>query len=275
MSDLTDDEFIIVKGRKNILSNFFDCRFIICGITFGSLEHAYQYLKAKQCGLNDLSRDILNAPGPVECKRLGARVKLSIKHCESLMWYLLNEKLRQCPGFKKSLIATGDKHILHSTYPGDGLYWCTGLLHTDHDRHKKPTLFPGMNKFGKLLMDLRNVAWEPTDTDIPMHRPLCLLCSQLGRKSNYCPQKGKTFECAICSIRGHGPRDCPLRRNRFFCGPRYPHHQRPLSPRIPAWSLVGCPLPPPPPPPVSLRMTFLSSTLFEGLCFEAWGLILP
>jgi ribA/ribD-fused uncharacterized protein len=156
--DLTSEpepDPIIVKGKDDPRSNFYRFSFTYGHITYKSLEHAYQSIKASMCGYAALAWDIRMAPSPQIAKRLANRLpKIATKNLHDLMFDLLKAKISQCYSFRQSLRATGTQRIFHSTYKDVDLYWCTGLRYDDIDGHKGE--FDGLNVFGQMLERIRD-----------------------------------------------------------------------------------------------------------------------
>jgi ribA/ribD-fused uncharacterized protein len=150
-------EPIIVKGQSDPRSNFYRFDFNFEGVSYRSLEHAYQCIKAKMCGCNfaSLAWDIRHAASPQEAKRLANRLpRMATKILHDLMFDLLKAKVSQCYSFRKSLRDTGSQKIFHSTYENVDTYWCTGLDYRDIKGHHGE--FVGLNVFGQMLETIRD-----------------------------------------------------------------------------------------------------------------------
>ena len=133
----------LVKGARDPLSNFFPCKFNFMGQSFPSVEHAYQYEKAKFSGLERLTEQIKNCSSAAEAKRLGREVPRSTSW-ESSNVYLMNQFLKlkweQVPRFREELAAAKGKDFVH---PVTDVFWGTGTK----DRK-------GRDMFGTLLQNL-------------------------------------------------------------------------------------------------------------------------
>jgi ribA/ribD-fused uncharacterized protein len=153
--DDNDSEPVIVKGRHDPRSNFYMFNFTYNGISYRSLEHAYQSLKALMCGDTQLAWRIRRAPSPQIAKRLADQLpRIAMRRLHELMFDLLKAKVSQCYSFRDSLRKTGSRKIFHSTYKDVDLYWCTGLFHKDIEAHKGD--YDGLNVFGRMLEEIRD-----------------------------------------------------------------------------------------------------------------------
>jgi ribA/ribD-fused uncharacterized protein len=146
---------VIVKGKNDPRSNFYRFNFTYGHITYKSLEHAYQSIKASMCGYANLAWEIRVASSPQVAKRLANRLpRIAMKDLHELMFDLLKAKISQCYSFRQSLRQTGNQRIFHSTYKDVDLYWCTGLKYDDIEGHKGD--YDGLNVFGQMLEQIRD-----------------------------------------------------------------------------------------------------------------------
>lgn len=132
------------SGRHQILSNFFLDKLIIKGVTFNSAEQAYQFKKAQFHGRQDLAIKILRTRSPFQIKKIAN----GIIQCQAwhevkteIMQEILNEKAKQCSTFRKSLVKTGSKKLIHNV-ESDSFWGCGDN-------------FLGQNVQGMLLEELR------------------------------------------------------------------------------------------------------------------------
>jgi len=134
------------RGEYRWLSNFWFARFVLDGVSYPTVEHAYQAAKA----INPLERAmILACDSPGSAKRYGSKVKLvpgweTIK--EPVMRLFVGQKFKQNPELADKLYATGGTLIIegnrwHDTFWGK----CNCNSHGG----------VGENRMGKILMDLR------------------------------------------------------------------------------------------------------------------------
>ncbi len=141
-----------VQGATNVLSNFFIWSMQFMGMMFPSVEHAYQFVKARFHGRPDLCQQILKATTPGAAKRLTKQITVTTDwndQRQCLMAELLDIKFRSCPPFRQTLLSSDD--FIDHTVPDT--YWGTGIDKRD----------PGQNVFGLLLARLRNRHQIPDD----------------------------------------------------------------------------------------------------------------
>jgi ribA/ribD-fused uncharacterized protein len=125
------------KGEHAFLSNFFIVQVTMDGVTYPSVENAYQAAKTFE------SRTEFAHCTPGEAKRMGQQVDLrsdweNVK--DRVMFHLLEKKF-QSPYLRKKLVATHPRKLVEGNWWGDE-YWgrCRGK---------------GQNKLGQMLMKLR------------------------------------------------------------------------------------------------------------------------
>ena len=127
-------------GKNDFMSNFYPCRIEYEGITYPSVEHAFQAAKTFD---EEKRRQIAECPTPKEAKAAGRRVKLRGDWNEAkvgIMYELLIEKF-EIPELKEKLLGTGD------------LYLEEGNIH--RDKFWGTYMGEGENMLGKLLMKVR------------------------------------------------------------------------------------------------------------------------
>lgn len=128
------------KGEYSFLSNFKKCSVEFEGLTYPSVEHAFQAAKT----LNSEKRLNFTKGSPVCAKAMGRRLKLredweEIK--DSVMYACLKSKFQNAEMMEK-LLATEDAILIEGNNHGDR-YW--GMVNGE-----------GQNKLGKLLMRIRS-----------------------------------------------------------------------------------------------------------------------
>lgn len=131
------------------LSNFPDCEVVLDGLTYRSVEYAYQ--AAKTLVMPERAH-IIAAEYPGEAKRRG---KLVTKRPDweqvklQVMEGLLRQKFSQ-KYFKDKLLATGDQELIEGNYWHDN-FWgkctCARCRYLNKD---------GENHLGKLIMKIRD-----------------------------------------------------------------------------------------------------------------------
>lgn len=128
------------SGEFAFLSNFAPCKINMMGITFPTLEYAFQAAKTKDASKR---RHIALLMTPGKAKRAGRELSLrsdwNLVRVNVMEW-LLRQKFSQEP-FKSQLIATGERELIEGNTWGD-TFWgvCNG---------------EGRNMLGKLLMQIR------------------------------------------------------------------------------------------------------------------------
>lgn len=124
------------------LSNFFPCFVKLDGITYASVEHAYQAAKTLDPKEREHIRS-LSTPG--QAKRAGKTLRPDWERVKiRVMEHLLRQKFSQ-ERFKAWLLDTGTEHLMEGNEWGDK-YW--GCVWTSSG-------WSGENWLGKLLMYIR------------------------------------------------------------------------------------------------------------------------
>lgn len=128
------------RGECSFLSIFHKCRVGFAGMTYPSVEHAFQAAKNPD---PEYRRSIADVASPVTAKRMEKKTALrpdweEVK--DGIMYELLKSKFSD-PGLRDKLIATGSAELIEGNNHWDR-YWgvCRG---------------EGQNKLGKLLMRVR------------------------------------------------------------------------------------------------------------------------
>lgn len=126
------------EGKYRFLSNFSNHPVTFMGLTFKNSEAAFHAMKCPS-----RAKEFVDL-NPSEAKRLGRKVPLRIDWEETkdcIMRMILKEKFTQNPGLKEKLLETGDAILEEGNTWGDK-YWGT-------------VNGKGLNKLGKILMDIR------------------------------------------------------------------------------------------------------------------------
>jgi ribA/ribD-fused uncharacterized protein len=129
----------------------------IDGITFPTAEHYYQWSKAKQFGDAGAQAKILKTPSAKSVKAIGRKVTPFddgqwSERKDQVMRTALRAKLMQHPDILAKLRTTGDRPLAEADPRSK--YWGIGTS-SDTSKAKDPARWPGKNKLGHLLMDLR------------------------------------------------------------------------------------------------------------------------
>lgn len=145
------------KGDWRMFSNMFDAKTQIDSITFPTVEHYFQWSKAKLFGDGAIAEKILKTPSPKAVKALGKKVKDFNKDewdtkKDEIMRKGVKAKIAQHPDIKTKLLETGTRPIGEAN--ARDKYWGIGTS-TDTAKAKDPAKWPGKNVLGKILMELR------------------------------------------------------------------------------------------------------------------------
>jgi len=130
------------QGEYRFLSNFWPAKVIFNGITFPTVEHAYQAAKTTD---KEEQLKIAKLPLPDQAKRAGRKVKMQPgfdKIKLKIMEDLVRQKFQNHKQLKEKLLATGDAVLVEGNWWGD-TYWgvCRGR---------------GENHLGRILMKIRS-----------------------------------------------------------------------------------------------------------------------
>lgn len=140
------------RGRYRFLSNFFPCRIDWEGITYPSVEHAYQACKT----LNQKERlRIASLSTPGQAKRIGKELTIrpdweTVKI--SIMESLVRQKFSRHPTLKQLLLATANQEIQEGNSWND-TFWGVSLSTGE-----------GRNELGKILMRIRKELQSSIET---------------------------------------------------------------------------------------------------------------
>ena len=138
-------------------SNMFEAPMQIDGITFQTVEHYFQWSKAKMFGDAEIENKIMKTPSPKSVKAYGKKVKNFKKEeweekKDTIMKTAVRAKFTQHPELRKKLLDTKDAPLGEAN-PRDK-YWGIGTG-ADTAKAKVPSKWPGKNKLGEILMELR------------------------------------------------------------------------------------------------------------------------
>jgi ribA/ribD-fused uncharacterized protein len=154
---------LFFMGNENLkefrgLENGYEAKIVVDGVTFPTVEHYYQWSKAKMFGDGDAEKKIMKTPSPKSVKTYGKKVKNFEEEKwnekkDGVMRTALRAKFSQHPELKDLLLSTKDRPIGEAD-PRDK-YWAIGTG-ADTSKAKNPEKWPGKNILGKLLMELRS-----------------------------------------------------------------------------------------------------------------------
>lgn len=147
------------KGEYRNLSNMSNHPVEVDGVTYNTVEHYFQAMKAKEFKDEEAYNKIISAKTPKAAKAAGAKIKDFVEEVwdakkDEIMKKGLRAKFVQHPELRKQLVATEDRPIGEAD-PRD-VYWGIGTS-MDLEKAKSPSKWRGQNKLGKMLMELRTV----------------------------------------------------------------------------------------------------------------------
>ena len=139
-------------------SNMYEAPFQIEGTTFPTVEHYFQWSKARQFGDAKIQEKILKTSSAKTVKSLGKKVQGYkdeewLEKRDSVMAAALKAKFMQHPDLLKKLRDTGTRRIAEADPRGK--YWGIGTS-AETSKAKDPERWPGKNKMGSLLEALRS-----------------------------------------------------------------------------------------------------------------------
>ena len=133
-------------GEFFFLSNFFESKVEYEGITYPTVEHAFQAAKTLD---NDTRKKVAAAGSPGQAKRMGRSLYLRAdweKVKFKVMEDLIREKFKN-PGLKEKLLSTGDAELVEGNTWHDNIWGncnCPRCIEIE-----------GQNNLGKTLMKIR------------------------------------------------------------------------------------------------------------------------
>jgi ribA/ribD-fused uncharacterized protein len=144
-------------NETRFLGNEYEATLQIEGITFPTVEHYFQWSKAKQFGDAASQTKILKTASAKSVKAYGKKIEpfdaeVWAEKALQVMKTGLKAKFMQHPDLLAKLRETGDRPIGEADPRGK--YWGIGTS-ADTSKAKDPTRWPGQNKLGSLLMELR------------------------------------------------------------------------------------------------------------------------
>jgi ribA/ribD-fused uncharacterized protein len=145
-------------NENRFLSNMYEAKIQVDGITFPTVEHYFQWSKAKKFGDADIQNKILKTESPKSAKAYGKKVKpfdgeIWGEMAVSVMKTAVKAKFMQHPDLLDKLRKTGTK-LLAEADPR-GKFWGIGTS-ADTSKAKDSSRWPGKNMMGKILMELRD-----------------------------------------------------------------------------------------------------------------------
>ena len=142
---------------NRFLSNMYEAQIQVEGVTFPTVEHYFQWSKAKQFGDASTQAKILKSASPKSAKAYGKKVApfdpavwgdMAVR----VMTTAVKAKFMQHPDLLKKLRETGDRPLAEADPRGK--FWGIGTS-AETSKAKNPAQWPGKNMMGKILTDLR------------------------------------------------------------------------------------------------------------------------
>jgi len=149
----------IFRGVKNPLSNFYPTQIQIDNEIYPTAEHLYQHHKAIALHKPDIAAQIMTTHRAIDALHLGQSIN---NDTDTTLWdndklgimrLILNLKYEACAEFREKLLGSMDRCIVESTA---NLFWASGLP-PKATANQPMDSWPGKNKLGHLLMELRTM----------------------------------------------------------------------------------------------------------------------
>ena len=162
----------LLAFTRGTFSNFDRCEVTMEGRTFMTSEHCYQWNAALEALRDDVAEAVIKAKSPWEAKQLAAPIKSQIVNWDQIKYGIMQNVLiaKACTSerFKENLMASDGKLLCEGL---TDMYWGSGLS-LYFTNTTKPQYWPGANKLGKILMNLRaDLLREETSSAQPRCQP--------------------------------------------------------------------------------------------------------
>lgn len=154
------EDMIFFYGKECPFSNMYQSSFTENGATYVCSEQYFQFTKMMQCQERDRALCIMETTNPYEMKRFGnlKSIKFNVKQWDQQSTEVLFKanwlKFTQNENLSNLLLATGSKLLVEAN-PRDTIWgigmnmWNSNAIH--------PNKWNGRNRFGCILMDIRNL----------------------------------------------------------------------------------------------------------------------
>ena len=138
-------------------SNLHEAPILVDGIKFATVEHYYQWSKARLFGDEEAQQKILKSASPKTAKTLGKKVKDFNEerwNAEKvgIMQRAIKAKLMQHPDIRKKLLATKERRIAEANPRSK--FWGIGTSYNT-SKAADPARWPGKNTLGQIYEELR------------------------------------------------------------------------------------------------------------------------
>ena len=209
------DRPIHFRGYKSSFSNFYESPITIWGMNFKTNEHAYNYRKAMEMERYSSADRIRKADTARGAQLTARREVVSNKHWKdikmSVMYELLQHKVKQCATFRNDLISSRGRPLIEDTTHE---YWGRGREGN------------GQNVLGRLLMTLRDTVIKSHASYSPQfptsnyernslerkydQQSQCYNCGENSHNVRTC-RHSHPIKCHACHRQGHKQKHCSTR----------------------------------------------------------------
>ena len=145
----------VVAFSGGVFSNFNKCKMTLDDMEFVTSEHAYQWRACTEALRVDLAEKVYKAATPREAKLIVNEIKHEAMNWHTIKYDVMKEVLRakvsSSQQFKDAPLDTGDKILVEARIDDS---WGSGLSHA-LTLNTNPDMYPGSNKLGILLAELR------------------------------------------------------------------------------------------------------------------------
>lgn len=155
-------EGIYFHSEFAFLSNFYPAPILADGVLYLTAEHRFQARKCLVANDYDLLARVIEAPTPLEAKRIADTLPESgdwLQRRDQILEDTVSEKFDQNKMLAEKLLLTGEKPLYEATT--NRYYGIGAALHSREVRDKNHT---GLNKLGKALESKRQSLKERTGT---------------------------------------------------------------------------------------------------------------
>jgi ribA/ribD-fused uncharacterized protein len=149
--------FFSKEPENKEFSNFYETEFELDAVKYKSAEHAFEAVKAKTFGDEEIFQKILKAKSAQSAKSFGNKVKDFKEDTwkekqDEVMKSVLRAKFTQNLELRKKLLDTEEKVLANAD--SRDKYWGIGTS-ANTAMAKDPKKWKGENKLGVMLMELR------------------------------------------------------------------------------------------------------------------------
>lgn len=145
-------------NENKFLSNEYEAPIQVEGQTFATVEHYFQWSKARKFGDGAIQAKILKTPSAKSVKSYGKKVspfdaEAWTADAENVMRTALKAKFMQHPDLLEKLRKTGTRPLAEADPRSK--FWGIGTS-SDTSKAKDPNKWPGKNVMGKILAEIRS-----------------------------------------------------------------------------------------------------------------------